>query len=500
MRKIFRVFYPLLFGIYFALELVGFNISQMYLSAGLRVILFTIVFCLGVYALFSWRIRDEHKAALLCGWFFLMFFSYGHVYDAIEGWNAFGFVLGRHRFLFPLWVLLFSLGGWWLYTRQWKFAALSRILNATMLVLIAIPVVQIAAFELGRSNTPPGTVAGITPATTGQAVSSQPLPDIYYIILDGYPRQDMLLQYHDFDNSAFSRDLEALGFYVAPCSQSNYAMTTLSLLSSLNMDYLEGLAENIGDINVTDSIFQSETLIRLQGLGYQTVSFESGVWFTEFRQADTFISQDKPILTSFFDLSHLSAFEVLFVRTTILRVVEESKTAWLDTLFENPRREIYDRLMFEFDQLEGAAALPGPKFVFVHIMAPHSTGLIFDAEGAFAVSEIVDPALGNELLYINQRIVAAAEAILAGSTTPPIIIIQSDHGLDPENRMANLSAFYFPAGGTQVLYPTITPVNIFRLVFNTYLGGQFPLLPDVSYYSTYEDPYIFNEVLYPCQP
>ena len=155
MRKIFRVFYPLLFGIYFALELVGFNISQMYLSAGLRVILFTIVFCLGVYALFSWRIRDEHKAALLCGWFFLMFFSYGHVYDAIEGWNAFGFVLGRHRFLFPLWVLLFSLGGWWLYTRQWKFAALSRILNATMLVLIAIPVVQIAAFELGRSNTPP---------------------------------------------------------------------------------------------------------------------------------------------------------------------------------------------------------------------------------------------------------------------------------------------------------------------------------------------------------
>jgi hypothetical protein len=133
-------------------------------------------------------------------------------------------------------------------------------------------------------------------------------------------------------------------------------------------------------------------------------------------------------------------------------------------------------------------------------MAPHSTGLIFDAEGAFAVSEIVDPALGNELLYINQRIVAAAEAILAGSTTPPIIIIQSDHGLDPENRMANLSAFYFPAGGAQVLYPTITPVNIFRLVFNTYLGGQFPLLPDASYYSTYEDPYIFNEVLYPCQP
>jgi hypothetical protein len=66
--------------------------------------------------------------------------------------------------------------------------------------------------------------------------------------------------------------------------------------------------------------------------------------------------------------------------------------------------------------------------------------------------------------------------------------------------MANLIAYYFPNGGARVLYPTITPVNTFRLVLNTYFGQKFPLLPDASYYSTYDHPYKFTEVLHPCNP
>jgi hypothetical protein len=45
-----------------------------------------------------------------------------------------------------------------------------------------------------------------------------------------------------------------------------------------------------------------------------------------------------------------------------------------------------------------------------------------------------------------------------------------------------LNAYYLPQGADQ-LYPSISPVNSFRLVFNSYFGTNFPLLEDVSYQS-----------------
>jgi hypothetical protein len=499
-KKNWKLFYPLLLGIYAAVGLVGVNISQMVFSAGVRSILVTILFSFAAYMAFCWRIKDEYKAALLCAWFMLFFFAYGHVFGAVDGIKIYGMVVGRHRFIFPLWLAVFGIGGWWIYKRAMELESLSRVLNMVSIILLVIPVVQIGVFEwhMHRSVTATGRAAA---TIITQAVPSLPkdqLPDVYYIILDGYPRQDMLQRYHHFDNNEFIKELDAIGFYVPFCSQSNYANTNLSLASSLNMNYLEGLNQNIHAINLIDSIKQSKTRQFLKGLGYNIVSFDSGIMFTEFWDADYYINKNRPVVRSFFDFTQLSEFEVLFVRTTVLRLVEESKTAWLDAIFQNPRRDAYERIIFEFDQLENAPSLPGPKFVFVHILAPHSPPYTINADGAFVVPRSVDSALGNELQFVNKRTLEVVSAIIAKSKKPPIIIIQGDHGLDAEARMANLIAYYFPNGGAKVLYPTITPVNSFRLVFDTYFGQKFPLLPDVSYYSTYVDMFAFTKVKYPC--
>ncbi len=501
-KKNWQLYYPILLGTYAAVGLVGVNISQMVLSAGVRSILVAAIFSLAVYALFCWRIKDEYKAALLCAWFILFFFAYGHLYGSVEGVKILGVVVGRHRFIFPLWLVIFGLGAWWIYKRAQKLESLNRALNIVSIILLVIPVIQIGTFEWHRHRSVTGT--GSVGTTSGlQGVPSlhkEQLPDIYYIILDGYPRQDMLLKYHHFDNSAFIQQLEAVGFYIPSCSQSNYAMTDLSLASSLNMNYLQGFNQNVKAVDLTDRIINSEARQFLQGLGYNLVSFDSGIWFTEIQDADYYISKDRPIFSSSFDFTRLSEFEVLFVRTTVLRLVEESKSAWLNTLLQNPRKESYERILFEFDQLQSTPSLPEPKFVFIHILAPHSSPFIFNADGVFELSSSVDPALGNELEFLNKRTLEAVQTIIAHSKIPPIIIIQGDHGLDTEVRMANLIAYYFPNGGAKVLYPTITPVNSFRLVFNTYFGQNLPLLPDVSYYSSYEDMYNFVKVKYPCNP
>ena len=64
--------------------------------------------------------------------------------------------------------------------------------------------------------------------------------------------------------------------------------------------------------------------------------------------------------------------------------------------------------------------------------------------------------------------------------------------------MAILNAYYFPDHESAV-YPEITPVNSFRLLFNNYFDTDFDLLENVSYYSEYPNAYEFEVIPNTCQ-
>ncbi len=111
----------------------------------------------------------------------------------------------------------------------------------------------------------------------------------------------------------------------------------------------------------------------------------------------------------------------------------------------------------------------------------------------------------GEVEYLNKRLEETIERILANSTEPPIIIIQSEHGslleLDWKNAdntnfqeaFSILSAFYLPHTTAQ-LPEGISPVNTVRFIFNTYFGTTYDLLEDRSYYSRWDELYDFKEV------
>ncbi len=65
---------------------------------------------------------------------------------------------------------------------------------------------------------------------------------------------------------------------------------------------------------------------------------------------------------------------------------------------------------------------------------------------------------------------------------------------DVGERFPILNAYYFPGVDSSDLYPTISPVNSFRVVLNTYFGLELPLLEDRAFYCTMKRPFDLVEI------
>jgi hypothetical protein len=141
------------------------------------------------------------------------------------------------------------------------------------------------------------------------------------------------------------------------------------------------------------------------------------------------------------------------------------------------------------------ATIPEPTFAFAHIIAPHPP-YHYDRDGQRRddLDQKSRESYVGQLVYVNHRVQAALDAILARSSTPPVIIVQADHGsgffslkpvsaVDDEEgffreRLPILNAYLVPEGMRAKLDPTISPVNTFRLLLSECFQGNYPPLPD----------------------
>ncbi len=488
-----RILHPFLFAVYPILALLAFNIEQTRLSAALRPLLFSLAGAAALFFLLNLFFKDAHRAGFTTTLLLALFFSYGQFYNYLENPAFLSGMLGRHRLLAPLWVALALLVLVMGFRSRRNFRPVTHLFNLLAAALLILPVLQIASYQVRSYQ----AAAAPSPRDPSQALhlpTGQPAPDIYYIILDGYSRDDMLEKFYGMDNRPFLSALEQLGFYVAPCSQSNYAQTQLSLASSLNLDYLDALSDRYtagsnSRIGLAELIRHSRVRRSLENLGYTVVAFDTGYDATRLSDADVYLT---PRL-----VAEINDFENLLTRTTAARIFAEGVSLLrLPPDWEKRDQAYRERILYSLDELEKMPALPGPKFVFAHIVAPHWPH-VFGPDGQ-PVHERPDSVEGyrNQVLFINKRILPILQGIIQRSNAPPIIIVQGDHGAvieDPVRRMSILNAYYLP-GGSPALYPSISPVNSFRVIFNQVFDGAYPLLDDASYYSRYDKPYLYQQI------
>lgn len=176
------------------------------------------------------------------------------------------------------------------------------------------------------------------------------------------------------------------------------------------------------------------------------------------------------------------------------------------------------------EELPRIPLITGPKFVFAHIDCPHPP-FVFDEAGneiernwpfSFADGDHYVGARGTlsqyregyvgQVKFISKQITEIIDTILARSSEPPVILLQADHGpgsrlhwesladTDLNERFSIFNSYYLPGSDSSGLYPSISPVNSFRLILNKYFGTNFEMIADRQIFTTWTRPYNFVDV------
>ncbi|MFA6252282.1 MAG: sulfatase-like hydrolase/transferase [Candidatus Paceibacterota bacterium] len=315
------------------------------------------------------------------------------------------------------------------------------------------------------------------------------LPDIYYIVPDSYTSSKALKQYFNYDNSEFIDFLSKKGFYVTTDSRSNYPKTYLSIASTLNMEYLDYLSvfKNSDNQNITSPLINDNNVkkfLKKQGYKY----YQMGSWWET--------TSNNPYADKNYNQS-VNFFQYLLLQSTAIN-------AFMENVNEGIFKEKQNSPLYQFEKMPEIIKKESPKFVFVHIIAPHTPYMfgknceLLGYKDYLTHSE--EENYTNQINCINSKLETAIDQIITNSKKPPIILIQSDEGVPflreelPQQdswkdasddilkeKFPIFSAYYMPDASTSNLYPSISNVNAFRVILNSYFSTNLPLLEDKNY-------------------
>jgi hypothetical protein len=500
-----RPFHPLLFAAYPVLSLYAANTVLIPpQEVWLPLVIVEVATCL-LWSLLWIFVRSAERSAAGASVAVLTFFSFGPILDIAQHatWGRTWVAIDLAYPWWPTWVCLVFVASW-----RWKrVPMITTGLNAAGFALALIPTFSIVMAWTGSGKQVP-TQAVATNAAKFRGTR----PDVFYIILDGYGRSDVLKGDVGLDNHEFIDGLKKRGFYIGEDSRSNYCQTELSLTSSLNMGFLPevvpGYSPKETDRGVLDRLIDRNRVSQtFRDYGYGYLGITSGFPGVHPRSAD--LVMEGPHGSSLFE-------SALLVRTPM-----QTQKIGAQSIYDS-RRETLRSAVATVGLLGRPASRP--RFIFAHILAPHPP-FVFGPNGEEVAPRrmyaIVDgshfmqnggtPAeyakgYAGQAQTIGRLVLAAIDEVLRQEHTPPIIVIQGDHGpklhldqdslakTDVQEVFPILNAYLVPPDVQKELYPGISPVNSFRTIFRAHFGEDLPNLPDRSWYSDWFEPFKFEEV------
>ena len=419
-HPLFIATYPILFVFAHNINSLQFSELSIPLTA---VYILTFIFFWTSNLMF----KNKYKTALLTSTLILIILGYGHVFDALRSTQLNGLIRGKHTYTFTaifIVVLFISYVILKIQTRFYKITSIVNLISIVLIITTLFPIVNyyssITRFDLPENGSHQLRVNGEN-------------PDIYYFIFDRYARGDILKNVFSYDNSEFLSQLEKRGFYIASRSWANYTSSDLSIASSLNMQYINDLVNQVGENSsnvkpLYEMIEKNKIWQNLKSQGYmfiQAGSFWTGTAVNKY--ADRNIN-----ITLFSEFS-----EILFNKSIFYPVTIKLGIKIFDTRYTQWRRETY-----KFDELAKIPNINIPTFVFSHFLLPHEP-YVFDKYGNYiseeqAVLRVERDKYIDQLIFANNKILRLIdEIIIKTKDVQPIIIIQADEGPYPESYKQN---------------------------------------------------------------
>ena len=369
---------------------------------------------------------------------------------------------------------------------EWR--RVTELLNILAVVLVGQTV---ASGWLAGAFSPP-----IAPARVVDARGVAPGPDLYLIMLDGYPRADTLQTEFAFDNAPFLDAMANLGFDVAGEAHSNYNVTDLTLASMFNATHIRDFPElqNVpGGVQgqyraLAKAIDRAAALDHLRNRGYEIVTVPSPFTNVMLGSADRIL-----------DGGGVTEFEVSLATTLRTRhLLPDQQRRWFTDGIRNRTLEALDRTAALAEERGGP-----PKVVFTHVMSPH-TPITFAADGSpldawpcfpetcsiwdsgFRYGQALAPLVAGQVNHLNRLVLDTVGAIQTASERPPVIVVFSDHGhrhdfADHDEMLRSLLLASTP--GHAGLFPDdASPINVIPRLANAYHDAGLPLLSEESYF------------------
>jgi Sulfatase len=498
-----KYLYPFLFAIIPILHVVSRNPGYATGTDIAASLAFAVVGCAVLYALTAGLLRRAAPVTALL--VFLMVVTFYAVVPLAEAAvNAVGRLGG--------FALLLLLGGaavavvWWRARRTGSLERISSFLALSGLFLVVwlsgrIVRDQLRAHSAITHSALVRALAQPVQVKPGKRPGSP--PDIYLIILDEYANSNVLREQFKFDNRAFEDSLTRLGFTIPKSVHSNYTHTILSLPSLLNFSHLVGLTAELGrsasDPTLPGYLLQhNRTVTFLRSQGYRILFYPSQWWPA---------TEHSPQADAEFEAWHGMSFGRELTRSHFRRTLTQMTP--LGQVFREPPYDA-DHVRRTLQALQSVPTHPEPTFAFAHVMNPHYP-YVFEAD-----CRPVPPhgakrkrvAYVNQLQCLNRLVLATVTALLQRSATPPVILLQGDHGTSTLNfswassaatvsqaqareRFGAFGAYYLPNGGSRLVSDSVTIVNVLQRVLSYYLGADVPPSEDRLYMSIERRPYDF---------
>jgi hypothetical protein len=530
-KKNSKIFHPFLIAFFPVIAIYSVNIGFIQLEEFILPTLLIVGSAFLFFLSLKYILKNGKKAALIVSLSFITFFSFGHVYNMLNQVSVGDTDLGSNLILLPIFTILFGIGSFLIIKTKATLGNATSIVNTMSVVFISVIVVMVGIETFGCDECLIQQTSArqvdffsddkidFSPYFESHSFSiseSDSLPNVYFIILDGYPRNDILEKHLNFDNSKFTNMLEQRGFHVAKNSFANYSFSGLSISSTMNMNYINFLADEIGEdsrdynpiIGKDFGLYADNQVIK----NFKLMGYKVGRIGTA-----TIYLHEIPLA----DLSPCHKTVHLMDNRLLHAVGNTSMIGYfIERWAEEQQRQI---TLCDFEELPKISGyFEEPVFVWSHIMLPHFP-LIFGPNG-----EPITPGQSlltmnhpeytgsgwdiktqfvQQLQFSNKKSMEFIDKILENEKQS-IIIIQSDHGSafgvnlqDPTDddafqKLSNLSAIYFPdEKHREMLTDDRTNVNTFRLVFNSYFGSDYEMLEDRTYWGlSIKKPFWFKDV------